>query len=112
MHELSLAQQIMGQIQDTAKNEGLSSIKRVSLEVGSLALVECDALQFYFGVLSKESIADGALLEIKEIEAIGICKECGEKFALEQVYDTCSQGHQNTSMLSGMELLISELEAN
>ena len=112
MHELSLAEQVLRQVQETAQIERLRSVHRVSLEIGSLALVEQEALRFYFDILSKESIAAGAKLEIKEREARGICNICGEQVKLKQIYDTCSKGHQDLDVVSGMELLITELEAN
>ena len=74
MHELSLA----GAIHETAlRHADGRPIRSVQMRIGRLRQVVPDSLRFYFGVVSKETLSDGAELELELIDALLRCGACG-----------------------------------
>ena len=111
MHELSLCENIVQIIEEQAKIQGYSRVKTVWLEVGGLAGVETEALRFGFDVVTKNSVAEGALLEILTAPGLAWCMHCAETVAIEHRYDECpSCGGYQLQVSGGDELRIKELE--
>ena len=62
---------------------GPSASLRVVLEIGRLSGVVPDALRFCFEICAKDTILDGAALEIREIAGRAHCGACGADVALD-----------------------------
>ena len=67
MHELSLAEGVLQIIEDYARREAFSRVAAVCLELGEHAAVEREALAFCFDVVTKDTVAEGARLEIIDV---------------------------------------------
>ncbi|MCU0848590.1 MAG: hydrogenase maturation nickel metallochaperone HypA [Spirochaetes bacterium] len=113
MHELSIMSSILDIILEYARNNNAKRITGVNLRIGVLSDVIPDWAQNYFDMLSKDTVADGAKLNIERVEARVKCRECGH----EQVFDRdtwkfycekCQSG--NMELLSGRELTVSSIE--
>jgi hydrogenase nickel incorporation protein HypA/HybF len=77
MHELSLA----GAIHETAlRHADGRPIRSVQMRIGRLRQVVPDSLRFYFGVVSKQTLGDGAGLELELIDALLRCGSCGSEW--------------------------------
>lgn len=63
MHEMSLAEHVREIIEDAADAQGFRRVRRIVLEIGELAAVETEALQFCLDVVLEGSVAAGAQLE-------------------------------------------------
>lgn len=111
MHELSLCENIVQIIEEQAKIQGYRRVKMVWLEVGGLAGVETEALRFGFDVVTKNSVAEGAHLEILTTPGLAWCMHCAETVAIERRYDECPRcGGYQLQVTGGDELRIKELE--
>ena len=64
MHEMSLAEGIRQIVEDAGRRQGFRKVKTVVLEIGQLAALEPDSLRFCFDLVMKDSIAEGAVLQI------------------------------------------------
>ncbi|MEH6471435.1 MAG: hydrogenase maturation nickel metallochaperone HypA [Halopseudomonas sp.] len=111
MHEMSLAEGVIQVLEDNARSQGFSRVKKVSLEIGRLSYVEIESMRFCFEAVCRDSIAAGAELEIIEITGRGWCHNCEKQFDYSARYDPCPhcQGYQ-VQMVSGDEMRIKELE--
>jgi len=107
MHELALAQEIVEQV---SKRSGGARVVRVALQVGKLAIVLPDALQFCFGLAAENTPVAGARLDIIEIPGRARCRDCGASVALERPFGRCACGSSDLEWLSGEELIIQEFE--
>ena len=113
MHEMSLCEGVLQIIEDEAKKQRFSKVKRVILEVGTLSGVEIPALEFAFDVVMKGSIAETARLEIIELEAQAWCMQCAKNITIKQRYDACPDcGSYQLQVSSGDEMRIKELEVD
>lgn len=88
---MSLAENVLQLIEDAAKREGFTKVKTVSLEIGRLAVVEPEALDFCFEAVTRGSIAEGAALEIVDIPGGGWCKRCQAQVEVTDTIAQCPQ---------------------
>ncbi len=63
-------------IAESGKYDGVMGIKEVELEVGELTNLNPEQIMFAFEVLTKDTIAEGSVLNIKEIAAMVDCSQC------------------------------------
>jgi len=111
MHELSLAESILETIEEAAQRDGFVRVRTVRLEIGRLSCVEPEALAFCFEAVMRDSIADGAQLDIIALPGSGWCAHCAATVAMETSYDACPQcGAYHLKIISGTEMRVKELE--
>lgn len=73
MHELSIA----GAIRDAAlRYAGGRQVTMVSLRIGALRMVVPDSLAFYFEIVARETLCEGAALEHERVAALLRCPVC------------------------------------
>lgn len=89
MHEMSIAESVLGIVEESARREGLGRVSEVRLEIGRLAAVETESLRFCFGAVVRGSIADGAVLEIEEMPGTAWCFGCSVTVPLASRGDSC-----------------------
>lgn len=78
MHEISLVQNLLHQLEDLAQEHKKKRITKVIMEVGLLSGVVVDSFQFGFDVLTAEHpLTKGAELEIVVPPVTYICSSCG-----------------------------------
>lgn len=108
MHELSLAEGILAVVLDVAEDQ---RVQRVRLRVGELQAVVPDSLQFSFALLSAETEAAGASLEIKPVRALARCGRCGTRRSLADSAVACRRcGATDPRIISGDELIVDAIE--
>jgi hydrogenase nickel incorporation protein HypA/HybF len=111
MHEMSLAEGILQLIEDTTRSEKLNRVSAVYLEVGQLASVEIEALRFCFDAVVRDSIADGARLEIIEVPGTGWCLDCSQSVPMNDRLGGCPRcGGYRVQATGGLEMRVKELE--
>jgi hydrogenase nickel incorporation protein HypA/HybF len=64
MHEFSVMSQIVDSILEEAKKRDASKIEQVDLEIGEYTMLGEEQLRFTFEVLSKDTILEGAKLQV------------------------------------------------
>ncbi|MCF7847412.1 MAG: hydrogenase maturation nickel metallochaperone HypA [Kiritimatiellales bacterium] len=76
MHELSLAQGLVEQVQQAAAAEGALRVVSISLELGQYSGVEREAFEFAFPLAAEGTCLAGAELVIREIPVSVLCNTC------------------------------------
>ncbi len=111
MHEMSIAEGIIQVLEDQARAQSFKRVKAIWLEIGPLAMVEQEALRFCFEAVTRDSIAQGALLEIIDLPGEAFCMQCLQNVTINKRYDACSHcGSYQLQVTQGEELRIKELE--
>ena len=113
MHELGIVVYITKTLYELAKENQLTTIRRVTLQIGKVSgivpeyLVDC--WQYY---KKKEPIIENSSLEYEWIDAITLCKQCQKEYNTIQYGKECPYCHSmDTVLLQGNECLIKEIEA-
>lgn len=76
MHELSMAQGIINAVLETAEANNATEVNEVTIEVGRLAMINPEQLQFILGVLIENTIIEDAEINFEEIPAEIDCLDC------------------------------------
>lgn len=108
MHEMSITQGIIELCLEHAPGKKVLSLE---VEIGQLSSVVPDAIEFCFEACSRDTLLEGAELNIIRIPGLGHCQECGVKTSLSEVFGSCKKcgGHRIT-ILAGEELRVREIE--
>ncbi len=107
MHEMSIAMNVVEIVTSQALQNEAQKINSISLDIGCLAGVMIDSLEFCFTAVCKGTIAEGAELQIDEISAQGRCGDCSEEFKVESYLTACpSCGGFKIDIIQGQELKI------
>jgi len=110
MHEMSLAEGILQIVEDHAKSQGFRRVSAVVLEIGQLAGVEVEALRFAFDAVTRDSVAEGAELQIVDVPGRAWCLGCSESVPITQLYDECPRcGGFQLQVTGGSEMRVKEL---
>jgi hydrogenase nickel incorporation protein HypA/HybF len=113
MHEVGLMENALAIALDYAARDQASCIHKICLRVGSLAGVEPDALRFAFDLVTRDTIAEAAQLEITACPTRCYCARCQTDFApLDMGYECPICGTWSTAILQGQELELSSLEVS
>jgi hydrogenase nickel incorporation protein HypA/HybF len=74
VHELSLSSAIL----ETALRHGDGrKVTAVEMKIGALRQVVPESLEFYFGIVTRGTLAEGASLETEYVAALLRCEDCG-----------------------------------
>ena len=80
MHELSVTESILEIALRHANKANAKRITNLYLVIGQLASIVDDSVQFYWDIISKDTIADGATLHFRRLPATFLCLDCTHQF--------------------------------
>jgi len=85
-------------------------VDRIELEIGTLAGIEWDALEFAWPVAVKGTVLAHADRYIDRIQAKARCCDCGCEYDVTQIFDPCPAcGEWFSDLLQGQELRVKAL---
>lgn len=107
MHELSLSSAIL----DTALRHAEGRpVRSVQMRIGGLRQVVPASLEFYFGIVTRGTLADGAALEVSYLPARLRCAGCHREWEPELPLFRCPGcGGPEIETLSGDEFEIDSI---
>lgn len=111
MHELSLATELVGQIEAILSREGARRVVSILLELGSFSGVERRSFEFCFPLAAEGTKVEGAELRIEEVQAEVRCRSCGRTTRPEFPALMCTAcGAADVSVVRGMDFILKSLE--
>ncbi|GAB7184739.1 hydrogenase maturation factor HypA/HybF [Kitasatospora sp. Ki12] len=120
MHEMSIAAAVVEQVDAAARDHGAPGVTRVRLQVGELAGVVPQALDFCFELACAGTLVEGAVLQTEQVAARARCGSCATEWEVGMPPDlgcpSCSGGLSEgvsgggVELLSGRELQILDVE--
>lgn len=113
MHELGIVFHIIKSVESVAKENQLSEIASVTLELGEVSTVIPSYLtDCWKWATDKTDILKGARLEVETIPAVTYCEECGNTYGTVEYGKICPRCKSDrTYLLRGQEVNIKEIEA-
>lgn len=112
MHEMSVALSIVELAEREAVKAGARRISRIEVEVGTLAGVIPEALQFSFMAACREGMAAGAELVISEVAGRGECASCRREAAMGELVALCAACGGIMRPNGGQELRLAAIEVD
>lgn len=113
MHELSVALGIVKIAEDETKKAKAKSVEMIELEIGTLAGIAFDSLDFVWPSAVKNTVLENAIKKINIIEGEAKCGDCDTVFKLKNIYDPCPNCNSYLKgIIKGKELLVKSLEVS
>jgi len=113
MHELSITQSILDIALRHAEKAEANKIELVHLTIGQLSSVIDDSVQFYWDIISKDTIAEGARLIFKRIPTELLCLDCNQRYKPDADELACPNcGSTRIKVVSGLEFYLESIDVN
>ncbi len=113
MHELSITQSLL---EITLRHADQAKAKKVTdlfLVIGQLSSVIDDSVQFYWDFVSKDTIAEGAVLHFRRIPIELACQECGHIFQPPGEQFSCPKcGSDKIQINAGEEFFLEAIDVD
>jgi hydrogenase nickel incorporation protein HypA/HybF len=111
VHELSVCQSLLSQVEDIAGENSAQRVLLVVLGVGPLSGVEPELLKQAYPIAAAGSVAEGSELAIESRPVRVACSQCGCESDASSNRLVCSHcGNWQTRLVSGDELLLLRIE--
>ncbi|MCK5001509.1 MAG: hydrogenase maturation nickel metallochaperone HypA [Gammaproteobacteria bacterium] len=111
MHELSICQSLMAQVESIALEHRAQSVTSVVVAMGPLSGVEAQLLKNAYPIASAGTVAENAELIVKTLPIRVKCNQCGSESDATPNKLICKQcGDWRTTLVSGDELMLMSVE--
>ena len=112
MHEFSICQELVKVALAEVEKHGPSArLRKARLAAGALRQIVPEAMTFAFEVLTKDTLAEGAVLEIVNAPVVAKCRQCGWQGEIEEMVFQCAAcGGIALDLQGGTELYLESLE--
>ncbi|PTQ82299.1 hydrogenase nickel incorporation protein HypA/HybF [Nitrosospira multiformis] len=111
MHEFSVCQALIAQVEQIAISHGALKVQSVKLRIGPLSGMELPLLEHAYPFASAGTLAEGSILEIERAPLKVKCEACGLDSKVKPNLLTCRMcGSCKTRVVSGEELMLMSVE--
>ena len=111
MHELSICQALMNQVEAIALERNAQCVTSIVISMGPLSGVEAQLLKNAYPIASAGTVAEHAELIIETQPVRVKCNQCGSESDVPVNKLVCKQcGDWRTTLISGDELLLMSVE--
>ncbi|HEY5532108.1 MAG TPA: hydrogenase maturation nickel metallochaperone HypA [Candidatus Anoxymicrobiaceae bacterium] len=111
MHEMSVTESMLGVVLRHAESNKATSVTRINIVLGEFSTVMPESVQFYFDIIGKDTLAEGAELNFRRTKLASRCKDCGKEFEVVEYDFTCTKCKgENTEIISGREFQVESIE--
>lgn len=100
MHELTVTESILEITLRHAKQAEAKRVIHLYLVIGQLSSIVDDSVQFYWDLIAKDTIAEGAQLHFRRVPAELMCLDCGNHYSPDGetlACPTCQSSHVRVS---------------
>ena len=113
MHELGTIIYVIETVEKLAKEENLTAVGSVTLEVGEVSGIVPDYLTDFWQYARKDSeLLKETELKIEPLKAVTFCQDCKKTYPTLEFAKECPHCHSlNTFLVTGNEFTIKEIEA-
>lgn len=113
VHELGIVFYIIDDAKKAATDNGLTSVRRVTLQLGEVSGVVLELLgDAWKWACAREPMMEGCELEVEDVPAVTRCEACGTDYGTVEHGRICPAcGSDQTYLLRGREVMIKQIEA-
>ena len=111
MHELSICNALVEQVERIAAENGAGRVARIELLIGPLSGIETDLLRRAYPLATAGTVAADAELVIETSDVVVRCSQCGSESSVAPNRLLCGAcGDFRTRVVSGEEMILKRLE--
>jgi hydrogenase nickel incorporation protein HypA/HybF len=113
MHELPVTQSILEISLRHAKQANAKRVTDLYLVIGQLSYVVDDSVQFYWDMIAKDTIAEGAALHFRRVPAEFVCLDCNHRYPVDGENLACPNcGSTRVKLASGDEFRLESIDVD
>ena len=111
MHEYSVVQALLEQIEDVAEQNEASKVTKIVVKIGVMSGIEAHLLEIAFNTFKEKTICDGAEF-VMNIQTLKIrCNSCLRESELEKIHYCCQVcGSTDITVIDGEDMFLMSLE--
>jgi hydrogenase nickel incorporation protein HypA/HybF len=111
MHELAVTQSILEIALRHAQTQNAKRITHLYIQMGEWSSIVDDSIQFYWDMISENTIATAATLHFNRIPVSLTCKNCEFTYAPDSKELSCPRcSSSNVKVVSGEEFFLDSIE--
>lgn len=111
MHELSVCQALIAQVEQVARQQQAERVSCIRLAIGALSGVEPQLLAQAYPLAAAGSVAQDAELQIESVPVRVHCDQCDKDSDVTANHLVCEHcGNWRTTLIGGDELLLTQVE--
>ena len=111
MHELSITDKLLALTLRHAEQAGATRVLKLNLVIGEFSSVVDESVQFYWDIVSKDTIAEGAELAFRRVPGLLRCQACAHTFSLSGYDGQCPNcGAARTSIVDGDQFKLESID--
>ncbi len=111
MHELSVTESVLDIACKHAEKAQAKKVTDIHLVIGKLSSIVDDSIQFYWNVISKDTLCEDAVLHFKRLPAVLVCLDCNTRYTLEDDLIPCPNCQSaRVRVVSGDEFNLESIE--
>ena len=113
MHELGIVFHLIDMVEDLGRENELTSVSRVVLDLGEVSGVLPDYLEDCWNwAVNRSDLLRGAKLQVEQVDAVTVCNSCGRTYGTVEHGRICPYCESpDTVLLQGNEIELREIEA-
>lgn len=89
MHELSVTEHILNLALQYAAQNHATRVTDIYLVIGRLSSIVDDSIQFYWDIISNNTICEGAQLHFERVPARLLCTDCKQEYDISTELTPC-----------------------
>lgn len=111
MHEYSVVQALLEQIEGVAAENEATIVTKIVVKIGIMSGVEVHLLEIAFNTFKEKTICDGAEF-VLNVQPLTIeCQECNAVSELEKIHYCCQKCEStNVKVIDGEDMFLMSLE--
>lgn len=111
MHELSVTESLLEIALRHAQAAQAKRINTLYLVIGQLSSIVDDSVQFYWDIVTKGTLAEGAQLQFQRIPTEMVCLDCLHRYTPDKEDMACSScGGIHVKIVAGEEFRLEALD--
>ncbi|MFA5628692.1 MAG: hydrogenase maturation nickel metallochaperone HypA [Dehalococcoidales bacterium] len=113
MHELEITRSLVKVALDEAQKANAKKLTAVNVVLGEMSGAVDDSVAFYFELMTKDTIGEGAKINFRKVPMQAKCCNCGSTVNPRDVFWECEKCHSmDIEMIAGKELYIESIEVD
>jgi len=111
MHELSVTESILNIAKKHAIQANAKQVTDIHIVIGALSSIVDDSIQFYWDIITQDSICANAELHFKRVPAKLTCQDCNHTYNIENELSPCPKcGSIRVKVVGGEEFWLESIE--
>jgi len=110
VHELAVTENLLSLATRHGLAAGAKRVTDLYLVIGELSSVVVESVQFYWDIVSRGTLCEGARLHFERVPAQLTCQECGERYRIGEGVSPCPRcASTNVRVSAGDEFRLESL---